>query len=117
MTSSDMLSAAANDNYAVFQTDPRIKYPSYKSLDDFIDVDQLRSLDGYISTRLKRRIADADDKRFYTGPHRLDEDAPEMPGTRMVYLARTTGQDRYLDLDQTQLWMPTEDTIEFALLM
>ena len=27
----------------------RIKYPSYKSFDDFIDVEWLRSLDGYVT--------------------------------------------------------------------
>lgn len=107
----------ADDNYAVFAADPRITYPSYKSLDAFIDVERLKSLDGYIVHRLKKRIAEAADRRFYTGPHRLADDQPELPGTRMVYLAKSMKQDRYLDLDCTDLWEPTEEAIEFTMLM
>ena len=36
------------------RVDPRIKYPSYKSLDEFIDVDWLKSLDGYVTERIEK---------------------------------------------------------------
>jgi hypothetical protein len=118
MTSSEPISAStAESNFAVFPTDARISYPSYKSLDEFMDTERLAALDGYITSKLKKRIADARDIEFYTGPHTITKDSLAVPGTRMVYLSRAKGEDRYLDLDRTELWELTEDAIEFALLM
>jgi hypothetical protein len=97
--------------------DPRIIYPCYKSFDEFIDVEKLKSLDGYITERIRRRIAAQNDLRFYTGPYRLNDSAPDRPGSRMIYLAQSTQPDSYFDLDKTELWQPTEATAEFALLM
>lgn len=97
--------------------DPRVSYPSYKSLDEFIDVDRLKALDGYITERLARRVRAQTDTPFYTGPFRLQESAPDRPGSRMVYLAQSRLPDSYFDLDRTELWEPTEATGEFALLM
>ena len=64
-----------------------IRYPSYKAFDDFIDLGKLKSLDGYITDRLKERVRLHNDLAFYTGPYRLDESAPDRPGSRMVYLS------------------------------
>jgi hypothetical protein len=97
--------------------DPRVRYPCYKSLDEFIDVEQLRSLDGYITERLHRRLAAEQDIEFYTGPYRLSADEPQRPGSRMVYLAQSLREDSYFDLDNTELWEPTADANEFGLLM
>src|SRR5215216_3661011 len=94
-----------------------IRYPGYKSLDDLIDVKRLRSLDGYISERIKRRLELHNDLSFYTGPYRLQENAPDRPGSRMIYLARSTQPDSYFDLDKSDLWKATEATAEFSLLM
>ncbi|MCU1289902.1 MAG: hypothetical protein JWN60_2131 [Acidobacteria bacterium] len=102
------------DNYPV---DPRIVYPSYKSFDDFIDVERLRSLDGYITQKIKRRMIAQNDYRFYTGPYRLQNESPEHPGTKMIYLAYSEKPDNYFDLDRTELWHPSPDANEFALLM
>ncbi len=97
--------------------DSRITYPSYKSLDEFIDVDRLRSLDGYIMRRIKRRLDRQEDLRFYTGPYRLESGAPARPGSRMIYLSYSEKPDSYFDLDKTELWHPTACANEFALLM
>ncbi|HEX8232154.1 MAG TPA: hypothetical protein VF559_02245 [Caulobacteraceae bacterium] len=97
--------------------DPRIRYPSYRPLDEFVDVDRLKGLDGYVRERLQRRLAGAGDRRFYTGPFRLQEAGPELPGTRMVYLSRSQGPENYYDLDATDLWVPTEEAEEFSELM
>jgi hypothetical protein len=40
-----------------------------------------------ISRRNQRRIAAQSDYRFYTGPYRLQNNEPEHPGTRMIYLS------------------------------
>jgi hypothetical protein len=96
--------------------DSRIEYPSYKSFDDFIDVDRLRSLDGYMTQRIKRHMQANEDVRFYTGPYCLEKSAPNRPGSRMIYLAFSERPDSYFDLDKTELWHPTIYATEFALL-
>lgn len=97
--------------------DSRITYPCYKSFDEFIDVERLKSLDGYIAERIKRHIAAQQDYQFYTGPYRLKESAPDRPGSRMIYLAQSSLPDSYFDLDKTEIWEPTEAADEFAQLM
>lgn len=93
------------------------RYPSYKNLDPYIDVERLTALDGFITDRLRRRLAEADDRQFYTGPFLLDVDAPVRPGSRMVALSRSRAPEDYYDLDRTDLWEPTEEAEEFAPLM
>jgi hypothetical protein len=92
-------------------------YPSYVDLDPFLDVARLKSLDGYIRERLQRRIATARDLHFYTGPFILKDGAPTVPGSRMVYLARTDGPENYYDLDRPELWSPAPEAAEFSELM
>ena len=43
-----------------FAVDPSIRYPSYMSFDQFIDVERLRSLDDYITEKLRQRLDDQD---------------------------------------------------------
>ena len=95
----------------------KLLYPSYKNLDPFIDVDRLRSLDGYISGRIERRLAKARDLAFYTGPFLLNAKAPHLPGSRLVYLARSKTEENYYDLDRTELWERSEEAEEFSELM
>ncbi len=99
------------------EVDPRITYPCYKSFDEFIDVERLRSLDGYIIERIERHIK-AETDSFFLNIHRLDADSPFQPGVREIWLTRTkpdTPYD-YLDLDRDDLWEFTEAAEEFALL-
>jgi hypothetical protein len=93
---------------------PVSRYPSYVDLDPFIDVARLKSLDRYIRERLERRLADARDLAFYTGPFLLDGLQPHLPGSRLVYLARSAEPENYYDLDRTDLWAPSEEAEEFA---
>lgn len=97
--------------------DPRIKYPCYKSFDQFIDVERLKSLDGYIIERIQQHINAQKDIQFYTGPYRLKDSLPDRPGSRMIYLAQSQRPDNYFDLDQTELWQPTPEATEFFWLM
>ncbi|HLL59042.1 MAG TPA: hypothetical protein VK391_04030, partial [Allosphingosinicella sp.] len=94
-----------------------IRYPCYKDLDSFIDVEWLRSLDRYVSERIERRVAAARDLAFYTGPFLLDEREAYLPGSRLVYLSRSTEEENYYDLDRTDLWKRSEDADEFSELM
>ena len=97
--------------------DPRIKYPSYKSFDKFIDLEQLKSLDAFVTERIKHRLAEATDYQFYTGPFKLNRDAADRPGAKMIYLSQSKLPDNYYDLDRTELWEPTQAAAEFAPLM
>ncbi len=99
------------------RVDPRITYPCYKSFDDFIDVDRLKSLDGYITERIERHLkARTDD--YFLNQHRLDSATPHQPGAREIWLARTLPgvPYNYLDLDRPELWRRTEEAGEFSLL-
>ncbi|MGZ8285541.1 MAG: hypothetical protein ACXW27_14560 [Allosphingosinicella sp.] len=86
-------------------------------LDAYIDVARLKSLDLYVRDRLERRMAPARDLAFCTGPFRLDGGAPDVPGPRMVYLARSSRPEDYYDLDRTELWRTSEEAVEFSELM
>lgn len=98
--------------------DQRIKYPCYKSFDEFIDVERLKSLNGYIIERIKRHIKERRDT-YFLNEHRLDAESPHQPGVREIWLSRTRDgvPYNYLDLNRTGLWEPTAATAEFSLLM
>lgn len=98
-------------------TDASITYPSYKSFDEYVDIRRLRALDGYITQKIKRRLAVDRDLKFYTGPYTLNGFEPGRPGSKMIYLSYSERPDEYFDLDKTELWHPTEDANEFSLLM
>src|SRR5215203_825593 len=93
-------------------------YPSYKSFDEFIDVERLRSLDSYLARRIRRHIHDNRDE-FFVNEHVLDTDAPYKPGVREIWLKRTVAGTPYdyLDINRTHLWQVTEEANEFTLLM
>ncbi|HZF42110.1 MAG TPA: hypothetical protein VEZ48_01730 [Sphingomonadaceae bacterium] len=93
------------------------RYPSYKNLDPFIDVERLAALDGFITERLRRRLDATEDRAFYTGPFLLEADAPDRPGSRMVPLSRSREPENYYDLDRAEVWEPTPEAEEFAPLM
>lgn len=93
------------------------RYPSYKNIDSFIDVERLKALDGVITERLRARLAAAEDRHFYTGPFLFDADAPDLPGSRMIELARSREPENYYHLDRTEIWEPSTEAAEFAPLM
>ena len=99
------------------RVDPRIKYPSYKSFDAFIDVDWLKSLDGYVTERIEKRLAEEKDLQFYTGPFVMGEKAAVKPGSKMVYLSQPIGEDNYYNLDKPEEWEAAEGATEFSELM
>jgi hypothetical protein len=97
--------------------DPRIEYPSYKSFDEFIDVDWLKSLDGYVTERIERRLTAQNDVQFYTGPFRLDTKHADRPGSKMIYLSQSVLPDDYYNLDKPEVWEPAPAAEEFSELM
>jgi hypothetical protein len=107
--------AQAGRGGALAPVDPRIKYPCYKPLDEFVDLARLKSLDGYVAERIRRHIAAQRDD-YFLNEHRLDAATEHRPGVREIWLSRTlpgTTYD-YLDLNRTGLWRPTPEAEEFA---
>jgi hypothetical protein len=94
-----------------------ILYPSYRSFDDFIDVEHLRSLNSYITNKIKLRLRQTEDS-YFLNQHRLNNDSPYIPGVREIWLSRTRADVpyKYLDLDKPELWQPTAEATEFTLL-
>ena len=107
---------AFENNFEQFAVDPRIVYPSYKSLDEFVDVGRLRSLDDYITERIKRHIA-TQTEDYFLNLYRLEADTPYQPGVREIWLSSTFETDALDLVDETDLWQPTEYAADFAKLM
>lgn len=109
----------ADDNEMILKNvDPRVTYPCYKSLDEFIDVQRLKSLDAYIREKIEHHIKSREED-FFLNAHRLDATSPEQPGSREIWLTKTKPgvPYNYLDLDKPELWRPTAEAVEFSRLM
>ncbi len=98
------------------EVDPRITYPCYKSFDDFIDLERLKSLDGYLTERIQKRVNAALDY-WFMNTFRLDASTPEMPGQSVIFLSESIRPFYYYDLDKPELWKRTAAADEFPLLM
>ncbi len=86
-------------------------------MDEFLDVEWLKSLDSYVTERIEKRLSGQKDYQFYTGPFRLDGREAEHPGSKMIYLSQSTVPDDYYNLDKPELWEPAEGAMEFSDLM
>lgn len=99
------------------KVDARIRYPSHKSFDEFIDLAALKSLDAYIQERFADR--DKKDELFWTGPYTrtlLSDD--QRPGSRVVWLTEQIGTNHdYFNLDKPECWIETEAAEEFSEVM
>ena len=97
--------------------DSRISYPCYKSFDEFIDLERLKSLDGYISQKIEHYIK-SQREAYFLNAYRLDESTPHQPGAREIWLSKPESEDAdYDDLNNAALWMRTKDAENFPLLM
>jgi hypothetical protein len=99
--------------------DGRIKYPCYKSLDEFIDVARLRSLDSYLIEKINRHIKTRRED-YFLNLYRLSAETPYQPGVREIWLSRTKADLPldYLDLvDEIDAWELAEAAEEFSELM
>ena len=90
-------------------------YPSFVSLDRFVDVERLRSLDAFIASRIRAHIEAGKDS-FFLNQHRMKDEAPYQPGVREIWLTRLVAGTpyNYLDLDKPEVWEPSPAAAEFA---
>jgi hypothetical protein len=86
-------------------------------MDFVIDIERLRSIDGFVTEKIREHTAAANDLRFYTGPFRLGDKGADRPGSRMIYLSQSSKPDSYFDLDKTELWNAAPASAEFTPLM
>jgi hypothetical protein len=54
------------------------------------------------AARVERRLQEAKDLAFYTGPFLLDGREPYLPGSRLVYLTQSEREQDYYDLDRAE---------------
>jgi hypothetical protein len=97
--------------------DARIRLPCYKSFDDLIDLERLKSLDAHVNERIERHQNERRDQKFSTGALTLAAAAPRITGSRMIYLNKSKRAYRYFDLEKADLWEPSEESREFGELM
>lgn len=120
MTNVSQESVSTDDLIKILEqttVDSRISYPCYKSFDEFIDLERLKSLDSYISEKIKYYIQ-AQREDYFLNAYRLDSKSPHQPGAREIWLSKpTSGEADYNDLDNTKLWQRSEDAENFPLLM
>jgi hypothetical protein len=101
-----------------YPADPRIKYPCYKSLDEYLDLNRLLALDGRMATEIRefhRRRPDA--PKFFAGPMRLKFWQRQRRSSGYIELTKHCGKWRYEDIDAPEYWKPTEEAERFGFLM
>lgn len=99
-----------------------ITYPCYKSFDEFLDVEKLKNLDGYLTERILRHIA-AKSESFFLNAYRLDSESPYQPGAREIWLSAPLPNrnlnltQAYDELDKPDVWIRTPLADEFEQLI
>ncbi len=109
--------SAANRIIDKAKIDPRITYPSYMSLDSYIDVERLKSLDVYLMEQIQQHNRKQRDELFHTGVMTIEANSPKRPGSKIIYLSKSIRPFNYMDLDKPELWTSVEAASEFPLLM
>jgi hypothetical protein len=100
--------------------DPRVRYPSYKSLDAFIDVERLKAMDAGVREGVARYLREQETPAFNTGELKLKATAPRNPGSRVIELAMPKGPKesvRYHDLNKPEKWQIGPAAEQFPELM
>lgn len=107
----------ARKNATIAEVDPRITYPCYKSMDEFIDVERLRSLNESVIKKVKAYLQAGQGDEFHTGYQKLKALAPTKPGALLIPLSTSKDTFQYLDLDKPEKWQPSEFADDFPRLM
>ena len=97
--------------------DPRITYPRYKSLDEYIDVEKLKSLDGYLKKKVESYLKTRQCQEFETGLLKQKLLSRRRPGSKIIPLAVSIRPFSYHDMEKPDLWKPSEYASDFADLM
>ena len=99
------------------QVDPRITYPCYKSLDEFIDVERLKSLDFGLKKKVENYLKTEECEQCHTGPFKQNILSQTKPGSKVIALTVSNRAFQYFDLDDPDRWEPSKDADNFSELM
>ena len=97
--------------------DPRITYPSFKSLDEHLDLERLKSMDGSLRETVERYLRDEETIEFDTGQLKLKTTGERLPGSRLIELSASKKPFKYHDLDKPDAWELTPAADKFPELM
>lgn len=97
-----------------YQTDENIRYPSYKSMDEFIDIERLKSLDSIIMKAIKEYLKNPPDEDYLKSPvapkdHFYAEITlkpwqPKIMKSHVIFLAKHIGKYNYWDTNNPKMW-------------
>ncbi len=100
-----------------FHTDPIIKYPSYKSMDEFIDIEHLKSLDSVVYKAIEAYLKDPPKDAYLQSPYAPGDHffvavtekiwQPKIQGSHFIFLAKHIGQYDYKDISDPKMFVPT----------
>ena len=99
------------------EVDPAVRYPSYKSMDELIDVERLRSLDGVVSEQVERCLRSGVGEAFDTGFLKMKPLARRAPGSTVISLSESVREFQYHDVGTPELWKTSKDAERFPELM
>lgn len=108
--------ARANRRMARDPQDPRVRYPAYKSLDAWLDLERLRSLDGFLREAILEHARSGPTAMFDAGTTTMRAFGKRREGGRVINLSVKEGAD-YFDLDKPEAWRPAPHAGRFAPLM
>lgn len=90
------------------KTDHGISYPAYKSMDEFINIERLKSLDSIITQFIKNYLSDMpkENRNFRIGPYPLKIWQPRLTDAYLVKLRENKSNEKYnyYDLNKTEKW-------------
>jgi hypothetical protein len=100
--------------------DPGIRYSCYKSFDDLIDVELLKSLDAYVTSKIEEHEQEHD-PIFGTGPMTLKASSPQVDRHPRHHAVQTNSASRLsrlfrtgqLELDNADHWAVSDEANEF----
>jgi hypothetical protein len=101
----------------------RITYPSYKSFDDFLDIEKLKALDEFVTRKITEHIS-TKTEQYFLNAYPLDSISPHQPGAREIWLStpKFTGESigdcsLFNELNKPELWQLTPESANFDALM
>lgn len=85
-----------------------VRYPSYKSLDPYLDVERLQAIDASVRAGVERCLTSGVLEPFDTGLLKAKPWKRRVPGSRVIPLTiAPPGKFRYHDLDKAEKWQPS----------
>lgn len=104
------------DRYVV---DPLIHYPCYKSMDEYIDIQQLLSLDKPLTAAIQNYINTTDYRQmpFRTGPMTLKFWGRKITGANLIALTEHIAEYSYLEISDPDKWRPSKHATQFDFLL